>query len=263
VQSGLAGPDTIRKVVGQAASDTFNEQRMKRKAAGDVSTLVEQFNTGAMDLRQAAGVRDSILRKYSPGVLQGIPAWRQREGTESQYRQQIQESINAKAERSGLPADAWTWNDRAGSVVPNNEWFEIEGFKTERQTKLATERAEEYDRLKEGIEREMPPRPSKGAAPEEWAEYHDSIRPFNARIRNLNRRYYGDPGLEDTDSAPVVTEKPDGVSPDLQRVVARRAAQTAGLPVVMDSNDYDTIEPGESYVDPQGRQRTKPAVSQL
>jgi len=230
VKSGLLDADAVRSFAASSVERTYADQRTTRKAAKDVEHLVRGFRGGQIDLGQAAGVRESLIREYGQNVLIQIPLWREIEGTDGEYRRQIEESISTFEEKNGVPG---RWDDRSGQVVPD-ETIQIAQGRQATIKDAATKPVREY--ATERFKAIKPDRPKV-------KDYTDSFGNVNkTEFERAERAYYDFirrelPDLFGDELSPQQRQDVEARLPLPSSAGAQQAAQAqpAAKPVVMNS----------------------------
>ena len=137
VQQGLLSQRDASGIVRSIALDNTLDANEQRKAAKDVKAASQQFRSGQISQQQLATTMESLRSEHSKQSLNLIPEWRELTGTEGQFQTQVAEAVKAKAASFGLPSDAFRFDSKTGAIVPNQEWFEIDSFKTKKDTEVA------------------------------------------------------------------------------------------------------------------------------
>jgi hypothetical protein len=118
VQSGMVDAETIRKAVGQVATDSFNDQRNKRRMEADLRELSKAANReGGFSVEQVHGVMDQMVKEYGHSALLQSSLGAKFLGMEEQVREEQNKQRMSYAEKLGVEVDAVVWDERNNRAV--------------------------------------------------------------------------------------------------------------------------------------------------
>lgn len=152
IQQGLLSQKDASGIVRSVALDNVLDANEQGKAARDVKAASQQFASGQINQQQLASTMESIRAEHKNESLNLIPEWRELTGTESQFQAQVGEAVAAKAKSFGLPVDAFRFDSKTGAVVKNEEWFEIDAYKTKKATEAAKPILEERKAARKAVD---------------------------------------------------------------------------------------------------------------
>lgn len=137
VQDGTLTPKGAQSITRSVALDRVLDANEQRKAARDVKAVLNQFRTKQLGRHQVSKTMDRIQAEHGNESLNLIPEWRELTNTNEQFQVQLEEAKKAKAAKHGLPVDAFKIDQATGTIVRDDEWFQIDAYKTKKNTEEA------------------------------------------------------------------------------------------------------------------------------
>lgn len=118
VQSGMVDAETIRKAVGQVATDSFNDQRNKRRMEADLRELSKAANReGGFSVEQVHGVMDQMVKEYGHSALLQSSLGAKFLGMEKQVQEEQNKQRMSYATKLGVEPDSVVWDERNNRAV--------------------------------------------------------------------------------------------------------------------------------------------------
>jgi len=117
-EQGLLAPSQARSMISSRIEEELDLRQQARRAARDVRVLEQQFENGALDVQQVAGVQESLRGEYGEDVLSRISGWRRITGVSGAFQRQVQDTVQQWEQQNGVPG---RWDPDKATVVPDSE----------------------------------------------------------------------------------------------------------------------------------------------
>ncbi len=134
VDDGTLTEQSRQSIVRSVALGDTLDVDLRNEAIADVKALSDQFRSEQVDINQTQETIKFLATKYGRSVLNAIPEWQELTGTKEKFQADVAEAIKAKAASHGLPLEAFRFDQRSSAIVKDDEWFEIDAYKTKKNT---------------------------------------------------------------------------------------------------------------------------------
>ena len=265
------------------AKEPFDQAEALR-AAADAAAIGERMHTATPNQRRS--MQEQYLRKWGKYAARGVMPVAMTSKQAAELKKEIRtKTINMSAKTildGGMPDNLLFEDDKGNMRIPDG-LRDVMRIREERTRSVAKAEADKFkadaslrdnrrksqnaildNQMKQvDLEEGNLLQPGEEASPEETQQFNDRLNLFNRRrneILNQKNQLLQQGFPEEQQQQQTQTPPPQApVAPGSEQFSqVREAANREGLPLVADADDFEALESGETFIDPQGNKRTKP-----